>query len=361
MKKSFKKRRNGVFQWVPGSPLLTLASVFLCGFALLSCGKQPSSTDRALTLSGLTMGTYYRVTLASLPDTVSEELLQASISTHLERINSLMSTYISDSEVSRFNRSGGTNWFPVSVDTATVVADAIQIFELSGGAFDITVSPLVNLWGFGPPERNNQIPSQSSIEKTLNKIGSQHLRARLSPPALKKNSGDLQIDLSGIAKGFAVDSVAESLEALEITNYLVNIGGEMLASGQKEDASFWRVAIESPTANQIGIQRVLELRDLAIATSGDYRNYFEVDNRSYSHEIDPRTGRPIQHQLVSVSVLDVSCRRADAWATALIILGPNKGRQLAESANLAAFFIVRGDDGFLEMESPGFNRLSSLP
>ena len=305
------------------------------------------------------MGTYYRVNLASLPAAMSEIELQEIIDGRLENVDSLMSSYKSESEVSRFNRYLDTDWFPVSADTAVVVAEALKIYELSEGAFDITVSPLVDLWGFGPSKRKGIIPSPAAIEDALRNTGSEHLSARLSPPGLKKKNGDLQIDLSGIAKGFAVDSVAKSLESLGIVDYLVDVGGEMIAGGLKLDSSPWKIAIESPTAEESGIQRVLALSDQAIATSGDYRNYFEVDGQRYSHEIDPRSGLPIRHRLVSVSVLNASCMRADAWATALIVLGSQRGMQVAEGASLSTFLIVKGDEGFLEMESSRF-KLSSV-
>jgi len=306
------------------------------------------------------MGTYYRVTVASMPSTVSEDELKTTIATRLERVNSLLSTYIPDSEISRFNRSHDIGWFPVSVETATVVTEALKIFKLSDGAFDITVGPLVDLWGFGSSKKKKEIPSRMSIESALKLTGSEHLHVRLTPPALKKDISELQIDLSAIAKGYAVDSIVEALTALGITDCLVDIGGEISAVGQKSDSSPWKIAIESPIANEQGIQKVMTLSDMAIATSGDYRNYFEVDGKRYSHEIDPRTGQSIQHSLVSVSVLSKSCMRADALATALIVLGPKKGQQLENSENLDAYYIIKKGIIFHELETYGFSQLSSL-
>ncbi len=178
---------------------------------------------------------------------------------------------------------------------------------------------------------------------------------------MKKEISDLQIDLSAIAKGFAVDAVAESLKAEGVSNFLVDIGGEMLAIGKKADDIPWKIAIESPGTNKRGIQSVLPLTNLAIATSGDYRNYFESKGQRFSHEIDPRTGQSINHNLVSVSVLDKSCMTADAWATALIVLGPERGKDLAEKAKLPFFFILKEKDGFREMKNAGFDQLTSLP
>jgi thiamine biosynthesis lipoprotein len=307
------------------------------------------------------MGTYYRVTAAALPANVSEAELRDTIEARLGEIDARMSTYQSDSEVSRFNRHPGTNWFPVSAETAKVVAESLHISRLSGGAFDITVGPLVNLWGFGPPRAADRgaIPSAGIIADTLRKTGSQHLHVRPSPPAIRKDGGHLQIDLSAIAKGYAVDSLAASLASIGIADYLVDIGGEMRASGHKLDHSPWNIGIERPAVGQRGVHKVLAVSDQAVATSGDYRNFFESEGRRYCHEIDPRTGRPIDHDLISVTVLDPSCMRADAWATALIVLGPQAGLQLVERENLATFFIIRGeDDGtFLEKQSTSFGRV----
>ena len=331
------------------------------GVALTGCRKASSPPPPGHKISGSPMGTYCRVTWPTRPPGISEADLRITIVTQLDRIDALMSTYKTDSEVSRFNRSRDTAWFPVSEETATVVVAALQVFEESNGAFDITVAPLVELWGFGRRDREGGVPSPTEIQELLQTIGSQHLQARLSPPALKKDQESLQIDLSAIAKGFAVDSVARSLDDLGITNYLVDIGGEMRARGHKEQEVPWNIAIERPTALQRGIQTTLPLQDIAIATSGDYRNYFEADGKRYSHEIDPRSGQPIQHRLVSVSVLDASCMRADAWATALIILGPEEGTRLAEQASLPTFLIVKDGSNFQEIEVSGFAALTPSP
>jgi thiamine biosynthesis lipoprotein len=214
----------------------------------------------------------------------------------------------------------------------------------------------VNLWGFGPPGKSEDIPTVKQISESLKKVGSNHLKSRLSPPALKKEIVDLYVDLSGIAKGFGVDSIANLLETQGLMNYIVDIGGEMKTRGRKNANSPWRIAIESPIVDKKEIQQVINLNDQAIATSGDYRNYFEKDGKRYSHEINPRTGYPIQHRLASVTVLDSSCMRADALATALIVLGPEKGFQLAEKESNAALFIIKGEDGFFEKETTKFKR-----
>lgn len=347
---------------VSRSLLLRVVCGALIGGALSGCREAPSAaTPPGHTISGSTMGTYYRVSLPALPEGMQKAALQASLGSKLDRIDALMSTYRDDSEVSRFNQSRETAWFPVSIDTATVVTAALDVFAESNGAFDITVAPLVNLWGFGPGDREEKIPDNRQIQDLLETIGSRHLEVRLEPPALRKHKEALQIDLSGIAKGFAVDALATELENLGLRNYLVDIGGEMRAAGHKKNQTPWNIAIERPTANQHGIQTTLPLRDIAIATSGDYRNCFDVDGQRYSHEIDPRNGHPIRHQLVSVTVLDSSCMRADAWATALIVLGPDRGKALAERSGLPVFLIVNAEPDFEEIESSAFAVLPHSP
>ncbi len=331
--------------------------VIFCG-----CGGKssaPSSSEQPLILSGPTMGTYFRVTIASQPASVSENELRKIVESNLEEVNSLMSTYQADSELSQFNKYAQTDWFSVSLDTATVVSESLKIYGLSKGVFDVTVGPLVNLWGFGPTGKRDEPPAPEEIDKALEKIGFRHLQVRLSPPALKKDAADLYVDLSGIAKGYAVDKVAESLEALGIHDFIVDIGGDLLTRGHKKNGDLWKIAIESPTVDGRNIQRAISASDLAIATSGDYRNYFEINGKRFSHEIDPRTGRPITHSLASVSVLGPSCMRADAWATALIVLGPIEGFRIAENEGLDAYFIIKDKDGFREKETTGFKRMSN--
>lgn len=304
------------------------------------------------------MGTYYRVTVPLLPEGVDVEDLRGVVEDCLRGIESRMSTYDPNSEISRFNRSQDIGWIPVSDQSVTVVAAALEVFAESDGAFDITVGPLVDLWGFGQEGRAGQVPDAGEIEAALARTGSAEISIRRSPPALKKGRGELQIDLSAIAKGYAVDAVAAELVALGAGEFLVDIGGEMFAAGEKAPGVPWRVAIESPVADRRGIQRRIDLAGGAIATSGDYRNFFESDGERYSHAIDPRSGRPIRHGLALVSVLDPSCMRADAWATALIVLGEERGRELAGRAGIAAFFVSRGDgDGsFTETETSQFEK-----
>ncbi|MBT5874308.1 MAG: FAD:protein FMN transferase [Candidatus Latescibacteria bacterium] len=342
--------------------LLPVGLFTFCCFTLFDCSNSssPQTVDGPLTVSGSTMGTYFKVTVASLPQSIHKNELRASIEDLLEKTNAQMSTYIPDSELSRFNQYEKTDWFPVSSETALVVEEALNIHSLTEGAFDVTVGPLVNLWGFGPSGGKGEIPSQEEINTTLGKVGSHHLQFRLAPPSLRKNIVDLYLDLSGIAKGFAVDLLSDYLESIGITDHLVDIGGEMKGRGQKTGGVPWKIAIERPVIDKQEIQQIINLSNQAIATSGDYRNYFDKDDQRYSHEVDSKTGKPIRHVLASVTVLDSSCMRADALATAFMVLGPQEGYRLAEREGLSALFIIKGEDGFFEKATTGYRNLTRI-
>jgi len=298
------------------------------------------------------MGTTYAVKLFA--DDVEIAALQSNIDALLERINGQMSTWRSDSELSRFNSSRDLNWFPVSAETAYVVEAAATISVLSEGAFDITVGPVVNLWGFGPDPGDAGLPSQQVIEETMERVGYRQLSVRSSPSALRKQHADMYVDLSAIAKGFAVDAIARLLDEGRIQSYLVEIGGELRTRGSKGDGSDWKVAIEQPLAGERSVQSIVALRDRAIATSGDYRNYVEQDGKRYSHTINPRTGHPIAHGLASVSVIADSAMVADGLATAIMVMGPEEGYRLALREELAVQLIVRSGDQFRVLVTPQF-------
>jgi len=304
------------------------------------------------------MGTWFTVKVVELPDSVDAETLKREIDAELAGIDALMSTYRPDSELSRLNRFNESDWFAVSPETAAVIDEAVEVGRLSGGAFDVTVAPLVNLWNFGPDKRtSDHVPSPAEIEEAKARIGLENIEVRLTPPGVRKKRGDLSIDLSGIAKGFAVDQVAEHIERRGIRNYMVDVGGEVKARGRNPSGKPWQIAIESPVTDTREIHKVLGLDGLAVATSGDYRNYFEQAGVRYCHILDPRSGRPITHKLASVSVLGPSCTRADAWATALMVLGPEEGYNLAVEEKLAALFLVKTGSGFVEKATPRFEEV----
>lgn len=334
----------------------------------LGCSKGPQPAGPGvldiLQMSGRTMGTTFIVKVIKPPalkDTPNSQLttdIAAGIDKVLTTVNMQMSTWIEDSEISRFNRFTETSWFSVSADTAAVFARANEVSQRSGGAFDVTTGPLVNLWGFGPVKKERQIPPDDQLKKIMEKTGYQKLQVRLTPPALKKEHPELQAGLGAIGKGFGVDNVGKYLESQGYQHYLVEIGGEVRARGMKEKDRHWRVAIATPGLNSRSpYQKVLFLKNTSMATSGDYFNYFEKDGIRYSHTIDPTTGKPITHKLASVTVVHSSCTYADAMATAINVMGPEKGYELAIKENLAVFLIIRRDNGFVEKMTPQFKAL----
>jgi thiamine biosynthesis lipoprotein len=311
---------------------------------------------RLVELSGTTMGTIYNVKLVGMPAELEKKTLHARIDEKLIAINAQMSTYDRESELSRFNTSRSTDWVETSTDLAAVIREAQHVSELTAGAFDVTVAPLVDLWGFGPDDRQDRIPSPGEIAAMAARIGYTHVRARGSPPAIRKDLPNLHIDLSAIAKGYAVDQITELLESLGIANYLVEIGGELRGRGHNDTGSRWRIGIEQPAFGSRDVHTVITINDVGVATSGDYRNYFEKDGVRYSHTINPRTGRPVTHTLASVTVIGYSTAEADALATGLMVLGPEEGYRLAEREGIAACFIVRTADGFIDRQTLAFAR-----
>ncbi|MGV6816884.1 MAG: FAD:protein FMN transferase [Thiotrichales bacterium] len=316
------------------------------------------SREQPVKLQGSTMGTSYSVVLPSLPENLDEQTLRNQIEALLKQVNQQMSTYIDDSELSLLNKKPSTDWIALSPELASVIKMALKVSAASEGAFDVTVGPLVNLWGFGPEGRIEHRPPAEKIAEAKSHVGYQKIE--LKDNSLRKRDPRLYIDLSGIAKGYGVDQIADYLETAGVYNYLVEIGGEIRAKGQSARNDAWRIAVEKPLPGQRSVDRVVHLSDIGVATSGDYRNFFMENGHRYSHTIDPRTSSPIDHHLVSVTVLDKQTAIADAWATALMVLGEKQGFELARSINLAAYFLVSNGDSYSTLETPEFSRLAEL-
>ena len=340
----------GICKLVACVTLLTAA----CFFAPAA---EPKPADELVTLSGRTMGTVYSVKFLQPPAPVSAEKAQQEVGALLERLEQAMSTYREDSEVCRFSADRGGDWFAVSADTARVVVESQRVSELTGGAFDVTVDPLVRLWGFGPRRATGETPTDEAIAEARRKVDYHRLQVRLDPPALRKTLPDLSVDLSAVAKGYAGDAVAACLEKSGVTHYLIAIGGELKARGHGPQGRPWRVGVDKPLDDGRAVQRIIELKDSAISTSGDYRNYFTDAGRRYSHVVDPHTGRPVAHRLACVSTVQETSARADAMATGLMVLGPDAGYALAVKHGWACLFILRADSGFVEKPTPAFEKL----
>ncbi|MGK0499977.1 MAG: thiamine biosynthesis lipoprotein [Oceanicoccus sp.] len=331
-----------------------LLFLFVAISVLSSCGEQLQSHFK---LSGSTMGTTYHVTILS-EDTSSEgqQQLQKVIDQQLQLINQQMSTYISDSELSRLNGAIVGEAMPVSVNLFDVLILSLELGWLSNGAFDITVGPLVNLWGFGPSslEQPNKIPTASNIERELAAVDFQAIVFDLEGRTVTKRKS-VKIDLSAIAKGYAVDKIAELLKYAGYQDFMVEVGGELSLQGNSPRARPWLIAIEVPEAASIGqVQQALSLSNVSLATSGNYRNYFEHDGKRYSHTIDPRSGYPISHNLASVTVVAENAAYADGLATAITVMGPEQGLQLAQQQGLAVYLLVKTEQGFDAIYSDAF-------
>lgn len=289
--------------------------------------------------------------------------LKKSVELRLEQIEQSMSTYRPDSELSMLNKAQVEEWIKLSPELFTVIETANEISVLSEGAFDISVGSLVNLWGFGPGFSLQNIPKKEVIDTLLReKVGYQYLEIDKKQTSVKKHKA-LYLDLSAIAKGYAVDQIALLLDQQGIQNYLVEIGGELRASGQKSDQQSWHVAVEKPFLDPLAKVReadsVLILDNIAIASSGDYRNFFEVDGRIYSHTIDPSTGWPVKHNVASVTVLNESCMRADALATAFTVMGLDASMRYANEHKLGVLILLRSEKGFEHYASEAMQKFVS--
>ncbi len=333
-----------------------LLASFWFGLFVLSAlvGCSDSDSSHSVRLTGATMGTSYSITLVADEPFSDTDSLQREIDEVLQQLNRQMSTYIVDSEINTLKASPVNQWVPVSKPVAEVLGISLRVSDWSQGAFDVTLRPLIDLWGFGPKQTDDQIPEQSEIDRIRQQLGYQFIQ--LDDQNLKVlRSAAVDMDFSAVAKGYGVDVIASLLEQNDFSNYLVEIGGEIRVKGHNPKRQSWRVAVERP---QVGlaqrIYKAIPLTDNAIATSGDYRNFFEQNGQRYSHTIDPRTGRPIVHNLASVTVIHSSAAMADALATAFNVMGAEQARLLANSKDIAAFFIIKQGDGFMELSSEAF-------
>ena len=312
---------------------------------MIGTGACQNNNYKIVLINGLTMGTTYSIKIKTADTVVNQEKIRADIEKILLEINQKMSTYIVDSELSVINFSNSLDSNLISDDLFKVISHANTISKTTNGAFDITVGPLVNLWGFGPNKSENKIPSNEEIELIKKNIGYKKIYLNKETTSIKKLHPDLYVDLSGIAKGFAVDKIALYLNSYNLENYLVEIGGELIAKGTNEDNEVWQIGIENPNNN---LAKIIGLKDIAMATSGDYRNYFEKNGVRYSHTINPNTGKPIKHKLASVTVLDKTAMNADALATAFMVLGPAKTIELANELKIGVYLIIKNDENFYE-------------
>ena len=331
-------------RWLPCTLLLVAATVAVAAGA------------REVVVEGRTMGTAFRVVAELAAGEPGDAALASGIEAVLEEVNAALSNWRADSEVSRFNTTPGLDWRAASPALLAVLREARAVHGLSGGAFDPTVAPLVRAWGFGP---DGGIPADAATRAAAaRQVGFGHIETRERPPALRRTVPGVTLDLSGIAKGHGVDAVARYLETAGIRRYLVDIGGEVRAGDPRRGRAAWRVSLEDPGA--VG-EVVLALRGAAVATSGTYRNRRRTATGSVSHLLDPRSGEPVSHRLVSVSVVAADATRADALATALLVLGEDEALALALRERLAARLVVVEPGGARSVLTPALRALRLSP
>ncbi len=343
------------------SVLGAIRAALAVAWGLLALWPVPCAGDPLVELEGRTMGTGYSVLVCAEAGLPPRADLARGVEAILARIDAELSTWRDDSELARFNAARSTGWISVSPETAAVAVAALSVSRRTGGAFDPTVAPLVELWGFGRRPSLAE-PDPEALARTRARVGYAALTAREVPPALRKARADLELDLSAIAKGRAVDALAEFLADQGARHFLVEIGGELRARSGRPDGRPWRVAVEAPEEDgaEPRAWAVLALADAALATSGDYRRTLEQDGVLRSHILDPRVGEPVGHDLASASVVADTAMQADALATALLVLGSRAGLRLAEEEGWAVLLIERRDGRLVEHTSTAFDRLTRI-
>jgi thiamine biosynthesis lipoprotein len=335
-------------------PRLLLA-LALAAWLLPGAGCQAAARPAALIeLSGEAFGTRWHVRLPRDAEAPPPEALAAALRAELDAVDRALSTWRDDSELARFNAATSTAWLPVSSRTADAVAEALAVHARSGGAFDPTVGPLLALWGFGPGGAREGAPAAEAVARARARLGAAELEVRRAPPALRKRRPELALELSGLGEGHAVDALAARLEALGVRRFLVEVGGELRAHGAGPDGRAWRVGIERPVPGAAPVDWVVDLDDAALSTAGTTRHRRVAGGRVVSHVLDPRLGRPVAHALRAVSVRAPRAASADAWATALLVLGPEEGWRVAMRESLAVLFVLERDGRLRAKQTPAF-------
>ena len=318
---------------------------------LVACGNG----DSLESFGGPTMGSTYSIKYVRRAGLPAAADVRVEVEKILADIDRQLSTYRSDSDIERFNDLPANRCQKMPASILKLIRVGEQLSEQSEGSYDLTVEPLLNLWGFGPQGREEKVPAEQALAQARQRVGYQHLR--IEGDQLCKDAA-VEVDFNSIAAGYAVDTIAARLEALGIHDYLAEATGELKAAGKKLDGSPWRIALEEPRDDQQVAERVVAVDGFGLSTSGDYRNYFEQDGRRYSHTFDARTGAPVSHSLASVTVIHPSALMADGLSTLLLILGPERGWDYAEKHDIGAFFVIRADTGFVTRTSHAFERVT---
>jgi thiamine biosynthesis lipoprotein len=328
-------------------------AVILCCVLLSACDViLPKSQN--VTLRGVTMGTSYTIKIVDMPQGEDPQSVYEQIYADLELVNFEFSNWEPNSTVVKFNNMSAGEHIELSQHFINVMDQSITLSELSDGRFDVTLGPIIDLWGFGPTKRLNT-PSDEDVQRVAKSVGlSEVLSYDRGQKTLEKRQSESELNFSAIAKGYAADVIAQTLQNIGIQNYMIEIGGDMIVRGVNQNGDQWRVAIEKPVEGDRAIELILSLKDQALASSGDYRNFYMEDGKRLSHIIDPKTMRPVTHSLASVSVIANDAAWADGLATALLVLGAQQGLAVSNEQNIAAYFIERTENGFKHSYSDAF-------
>ncbi len=331
-------------------PYACIPALVLGALVLVGCAEEKPADDEMVTeLEGTVFGTFFHITLPGEWPEVELEAIRDDVRQALDHVDSRMSTYREDSDLNRLNQAPEGEWVELPESVLELMRISREVADHTRGGFDITVGGLVNLWGFGPEGRPTRIPDTADLEQALAATGIGRLELDTESRRARRQA-DFFVDLSGIAKGHGVDAVGQVLEQHGVAHFLINIGGDVLAGGRRSAQRPWRIGVEQPDRGDVPL--AVPLENMAVTTSGDYRNFFEHNGERFSHIIDPRTGRPVAHGLASVTVLHPSTTWADAYATGLLVLGPGQAMAVAEEHGLKIILITRSDDGFRTEKSP---------
>jgi thiamine biosynthesis lipoprotein len=323
--------------------------VMLAG-VLSACGNG----DTLERFDGPTMGSRYSIQYVRHVATPGPKTVQDEVEKILAEVDRQLSTYRSDSDIERFNALPADSCLVMPGPVLELISVGEELSSQSGGAFDLTVEPLLNLWGFGPQSRKEEVPSAEALTEVRRRVGHGHLR--IEGDRLCKDAA-VAVDFNSIAAGYAVDRIAARFQALGIDSYLAEATGELKALGRKPDGSPWRIALEEPRDDRQVAERVIEVNGYGVSTSGDYRKYFEQGGKRYSHTFDARTGAPVLHNLASVTVIHPSAMMADGLSTLLLILGPEEAWDYAQKQGIGVFFVLRDNDRFVVRTNDAFERM----
>ena len=332
-----------------------LVAVALALIALVLIFWRPTRPPVTHTLDGYAFGSTWSVRFVGDPS-VDREALRVVLEAELRNLDNALTSYRADGGLAKLNAAPVGEWHPVPVHLARVIRFGIALNAESGSAFDMTVKPLMTLWGFGGDAPGSIPPAAEALEKARARLGSDRIDVSADDREIRKRV-EVEIDVNGIAPGYIADVLSDTLSARGIKDHLVEIGGELRTRGHRPDGSLWHLGVERPVPERGEIERVIAVTDAGVATSGDYRHFVEIDGKRYSHTIDPSTGRPIDHPLASVTVVASDALSADGYSTTLMVLGPEKGMAWAAARGLPCFMIVRTASGFEEHYNAPFAAL----